>query len=123
MQIFVFVTMEKVYKLDFCQCSSSSSESGAFPVDPMTRSLFERDEPFAFAYNERVCVCDTVELQAKMILWQATREQQARMKKQQPTTMTMSLQLLLHDLQGPSMKRSLKLFLRRRKKRHERTTK
>ncbi|GAB2275197.1 hypothetical protein Dimus_009959 [Dionaea muscipula] len=99
--------MGKVYKLDLC-LSSSSPKS-----DHRTRTLFKAwYQPYTIVlYNGRVCFCDTIELQAKTIIWRATRELE-------PTLSTLSSQFRLQNLRGPSiMRRSLQLFLQRRKKR------
>ncbi|RDY02177.1 Protein TIFY 5A, partial [Mucuna pruriens] len=66
----------------------------------------------AILHNGRHCMFDTAELQARVIIWLASREMEE-------STGLHSRALLIHVSRGLSIKKSLHNFLQRRKKRSQ----
>ncbi|KAG4961730.1 hypothetical protein JHK82_038416 [Glycine max] len=70
----------------------------------------------AILHNGRQCIFDTTELQARMIIWLASKEMEEN------TTGLHSEALLIHVSRGLSIKKSLENFLQRRRKKRSLVT-
>ncbi|CAK7340367.1 unnamed protein product [Dovyalis caffra] len=87
--------------------------------------VFEWDEPtmsqqhITIFYNGRISVCDVTEFQARAIIWLASREMEERIKSARSNQAPKPLHSQLYGPPGLSLKRSLQMFLQKRKKRAE----
>ncbi|KAF8413563.1 hypothetical protein HHK36_001554 [Tetracentron sinense] len=111
-------------KLDLCRRPSASfpaTDSGSDTMmDGLTRSP---QQQLTIFYNGRVCICDATELQARAIIWLASRKIEERMNTPRSESVSSSLQSqVLYRPSGLSMKRSLQGFLQKRKKRIQATS-
>ncbi|KAI3466832.1 hypothetical protein Pfo_023495 [Paulownia fortunei] len=100
--------------------SHSSDHNAHYPsmVDMEGGNPNEKQQLTIF-YNGRVAVCDATELQARAIIWFASREGDSPGSDPSPPLLTSSL---YSPTAGLSMKRSLKRFLQKRKTRAQATS-
>ncbi|KAJ8770323.1 hypothetical protein K2173_014933 [Erythroxylum novogranatense] len=88
-------------------------DSSLDPVNPST----VRQQQVAIVYNGRVNVLDITELQARAIIWLASREMDQRINTGRSNITTVPLHYQLYSPPGLSLKRSLQRFLQKRKRR------
>ncbi|KAF8413561.1 hypothetical protein HHK36_001552 [Tetracentron sinense] len=111
-------------KLDLCLRPSASlpaTDSGSDTM--MDGSTGSPQQQLTIFYNGRLCVGDATELQARAIIWLASREIEERMNTSRSESVSPSLQSqVLYSPSGLSIKRSLQRFLQKRKKRIQATS-
>ncbi|KAG5053547.1 hypothetical protein AAZX31_02G291900 [Glycine max] len=90
-----------------CYLDLRLQSSSPHPYRSMNRTLNIHNKLVAILHNGRQCIFDTAELQARVIIWLASREMEG-------STGLHSETLLIHVSRGLSIKKSLQNFLQRR---------
>ncbi|KAF8413562.1 hypothetical protein HHK36_001553 [Tetracentron sinense] len=113
-----YLAVKRNYKLELCLHPSASLLATDSDNDTMRdRSTGSPQQQLTIFFKGQVCVRDVTELQARAIIWLASREIEERMNTSRSESVSPSLKSQLYSLSGISMKRSLQGFLQNRKKR------
>ncbi|XP_060179051.1 protein TIFY 5A-like [Lycium barbarum] len=92
-----------------------------FSMEDKESTELEKQQPLTIFHNGKLVVSDATELQAKAIIYRASREMEDKTKKT-PSPMSEPSSPLLQPQTGLFMKRSLQRFLQKRKNRIQTTS-